>query len=97
MRNFHQTVFLLIVTIHMIILFGIVLSFFILPFAAPWYIALPLCVFIVHLCTTRIECPLTNLENVIRQKLGKKRIGGFVGHYFVKPIKRFTKQERENS
>ena len=35
-----------------------------------------------------LDCPLTNLENHLRKKLGMKRIGGFVGHYFIKPIRR---------
>ena len=30
------------------------------------------------------HCPLTDIENQIREKLGYKKIGGFLGHYFWK-------------
>jgi hypothetical protein len=77
----------LLVALHMAVIFGILVSFCVLPFKADWYVALPLMVYILSLLFTRVECPLTNLENKVRQKLGMKRIGGFVGHYIVKHIK----------
>lgn len=78
----------LLVTVHYLLVIGIILSFLILPFAAPWYIALPLCAFIWFFASSRVECKLTDLENEMRRKLGMRRIGGFVGHYFIKPVKR---------
>lgn len=78
---------LFVIVFHMLILFGVFASIFLLPVYEKWYVALPLEIFILHLITTRVDCPLTNLENHIRKSLGMKRIGGFVGHYMVKPIK----------
>jgi hypothetical protein len=78
----------LLVALHTMLVFGIVASFFILPFYEPWYVALPLCTFIWFFSTSRIECKLTALENELRGRLGMKKIGGFVGHYFFRPFKR---------
>lgn len=79
--------FVMLVIIHMVLVIGVIVSFCVLPFMTPWYIALPLMTFIWFFSTSRVECKLTNLENDLRVRLGKKRIGGFVGHYLVKPIK----------
>ena len=78
----------LVVAVHMVIVWAVIIAFFVLPCQAPWFIALPLMVYIASLVLTRVDCPLTNLENVLRQRLGKQRIGGYVGHYIIKPIKR---------
>jgi len=73
----------------MCVIFGNALAFFSVPFLTPWYIALPICSFIFLITFSReIRCPLTNWENDIRVKLGKKKIGGFVGHYFIKPLRK---------
>ena len=85
-----NTAFILIVTLHMILVIGIVTSFLVLPFKEPWYTALPLMVFIWFFSTSNVKCKLTMLENHIRKKIGKKRIGGFVGHYILKPIYAYT-------
>ena len=79
--------FYALVTFHILIVSGVTISFFVLPFLAPWYIAIPCMTFVWFFSTTRVDCQLTNLENHLRKELGLKRIGGFVGHYFVKPIK----------
>lgn len=76
-----------LVVVHMLLVIGIVASFFILPFYMPWYVALPTMVFIWFFSTSKIDCKLTNLENDIRVKLGMKRIGGFVGNYVLKPAR----------
>lgn len=79
--------FYVLVVFHILLVIGVLLSFFILPVYAPWYLALPLMTFIWFFSTTRVECQLTNLENVIRKRLGMKKIGGFVGAYFLRPAK----------
>jgi len=79
--------YLLVIT-HIFIVVGIIASFFILPFYEPWYVSLPLCTFIWFFSTTRVECKLTKWENDLREKLGMKKIGAFVGHYFFRPFKR---------
>ena len=77
-----------LVFVHAMIVIGMAFSFLILPFLAPWYVALPLCTFIWFFSSNQIDCKLTALENNMRRQLGMKRIGGFVGHYFLKPIKK---------
>lgn len=79
--------FYLLVFFHMAVVLGVVCSFLILPFKSDWYIALPLMTFVFFFATTRVDCQLTNLENKLRQRMGKKKIGGFVGHYFFRPAK----------
>ncbi len=80
--------FYALVVVHLALVLGIVTSFFVLPFRQPLEVALPLMVFIFFYSTNKIECPLTNWENRLRKKLGMKVIGGFVGHYFKRPIYR---------
>jgi hypothetical protein len=77
-----------LVVAHMALVIAMIIAFFILPFYTAWYIALPLMAFIQFFALTRVECKLTQLENFLRQKLGMKRIGGFVGHYVVRPASR---------
>lgn len=77
-----------LVVLHLTLVFAIIISFFILPIFTPWYISVPLMTFIWFFSTTRVECHLTNTENKLRQKLGLKKIGGFVGFYLLRPIKK---------
>ena len=77
----------LIVT-HYCLVVGVALAFIVLPFAAPWYVALPCMTFIFFFTTNPVTCQLTKLENHMRQRLGMPRIGGFVGHYFMRPIQK---------
>jgi len=86
--------FYTIVTLHILVVIGNISAFFITPFLAPWYEALPICSFILLISFSQeLKCPLTRLENSIRVKIGKKRIGGFVGHYFVRPIRNYLKKK----
>jgi hypothetical protein len=65
------------------------LAFFVLPFAADWFVAVPCMSAVLFLTFARgITCPLTDLENNLRKRVGMKRIGGFMGHYFIKPWRR---------
>lgn len=79
--------FYTLVVAHIALVMAFITSFFVLPVLAPWYIAVPCMTFIWFFSTTRVDCQLTNLENYMRRRLGLKRIGGFVGHYFLKPAK----------
>lgn len=75
-----------LVLFHSFIVWGNILSFFIVPFAEPWYVSIPVTSVILILTFSKvIDCPLTKLENRLRKDLGMKRIGGFFGHYFLKP------------
>ncbi len=87
--------FYTLVTTHILLVIAFFTSFFVLPFTAPWYVAVPCMTFIWFFSTTKVECQLTNLENSIRKTLGMKKIGGFVGFYFLKPIKLIILKSRK--
>ena len=82
------TGFYALVVAHLLLVLAVGLSFILLPFLASWYVALPLMTFIVFFSTTKVECQLTNAENILRKRLGLRQIGGFVGHYIVRPMRR---------
>ena len=81
------TAFYALVVLHITLVLGVIASFFVLPFLAPWYVAFPCMTFVWFFSTTKVDCQLTNLENTMRPRLGMKRIGGFVGHYFLRPTR----------
>jgi hypothetical protein len=87
--------FYVLVIVHVGIVLAFITSFFVLPVLAPWYIAVPCMTFIWFFSTTRVDCQLTNLENVMRKRLGLRRIGGFVGHYFLRPAKAIWGKRRK--
>ena len=78
----------IIITIHFFIIAGNILAALVLPFVTPWYIALPLCTFVVWLTFSPISCPLTRLETRIRMFLGLERVEFFVKHYIINPLKK---------
>tara|TARA_B110001454_G_scaffold202383_1_gene209451 strand:+ start:100 stop:597 length:498 start_codon:yes stop_codon:yes gene_type:complete len=80
-----------IILFHTSIIAVNIVAFFILPFLYPLWVWVPINSFILTVTFTREICPLTRLENYLRTSLGVQRIGGFIGHYFVKPIKNFLK------
>lgn len=75
----------LLVVAHLAVVLGNLAAFFVLPFYAPWYVALPLMSFVVWVTFVRIMCPLTKVENRLRRPLGLRPVKGFVGHYLFKP------------
>ncbi len=79
--------FYTLVAVHMALIIGMMIAFVLLPFKAEWYIALPLYAFIFFFSSNRVICKLTILENILREKLHMKKIGGFVSTYFVRPAK----------
>ena len=66
----------LTVTLHMFVVIGNAVSFAVLPFVEPAWVALP--------CGPGHSCPLTRVENKIRRELGLIEIRGFIGHYILK-------------
>jgi len=88
---------LLVVTVHLVLVLANILAFFLLPFLTPWYVSVPLATLLFSFMTTGQECRLTNLENSLRQRLGKRKINGFVGHYLVRPVKRHLQPSFEPS
>jgi hypothetical protein len=78
-----------LVLFHGFIVGGNIVSFFVVPFLEPFYVSIPIMSLVLLLVFSRVlDCPLTNWENRIRQRLGMKRIGGFTGHYLIKPWRR---------
>ena len=80
-----------VILFHTLVVSVNIAAFFVLPFYYSLWVWVPLNSFILTVTFTREICPLTRVENYIRTSLGMSRIGGFLGHYFVKPVKRFLK------
>ena len=83
---------LLVVLLHHAVVLGNFSAFFILafqgftPWGLSWYVALPLCTFIVLVTFSKvIDCPMTRYENKLRRDVGKPEIRGFVKHYIIRP------------
>lgn len=55
-------------------------------------IAVALISFLIRL-SVATDCPFTKYENVLRERLGLRRIGGFIGHYFIKPFRKRKQRE----
>jgi hypothetical protein len=81
----------MIISFHVFVICVNLTAFFILPFLYPLWVWMPMNSFILTVTFTREVCPLTRFENYLRTSLGLNRIGGFIGHYFVKPIRRILK------
>jgi hypothetical protein len=85
-----------LITFHCFVVTVNIVAFFILPFLYPLLVWMPLNSFILTVTFTREICPLTRLENYIRTSLDMPRIGGFLGHYMVRPVKKFIKNDEVN-
>ena len=86
-KTFLYVVLYLLIVNHFLLVFLNIGAFFVLPFKTEWFIAAPLCSFLVLLLFSKsFQCPLTALENKLRKSLFLPEIKTFVGHYFFKPI-----------
>lgn len=52
----------------------------------PLYVAMPIISFCVYLVATTRECPVTRWENLIRKKLGWRKVTTFLHWYFICPL-----------
>jgi hypothetical protein len=87
----YRIIVFLIAAGHLLLIFTNIASLFILPFLAAWYIACPLCSFILlNMFDRGDRCPITTLENYYRRKAKMPLIRGFVGHYI------YGKQTKNN-
>jgi hypothetical protein len=78
-----------VIVFHMAVVLGNFTIFFTVPFIEPIWIWLPICTFIFWVSfINEVQCPITRIENRLRTNLGMRRIGGFVGHYIIRPIRR---------
>lgn len=87
MRLLYKTALVLVIFGHLYVVITNIIAFFILPFLCKFYVSCPLMTFIVFVSFSRQPCPITNLENAIRRKLGMREIKGFIGHYLINPLK----------
>ena len=90
-----RAAFVSVVCIHMIIVLLNITAIGFLACFSPWYISAPLITFIFSLSFNHWECPLTMLENELRKDLGMRQIGGFIGHYIIKPLKEKMYERKE--
>jgi len=77
-----KSLLMFVVLAHSIIIFLNMAAFFIAPFETAWYIWVPICTMVGRTLSASGRCPLTILENKIRERIGMKPIKGFVYHYF---------------
>ena len=49
----------------------------------PWYVSVPLVVWLINLMTLPVRCPLTTLENYFRVKAEWPKISGFVSKWIL--------------
>ncbi len=83
----------LVVATHFAVIIGHVVALLIIPFYCPWYLALPVCGYIVNLMLQPGECVLTRIEDWIRRSLNMPEIKLFIKHYVVKPILKAGKEK----
>jgi hypothetical protein len=79
-----KTLIALVVSFHLFIIFVNMAAIFYLAANEPWYVSVPLISFLIRLATVERECPLTIVENWLREKAGKRKVRTFIGHYIVK-------------
>ena len=85
----NNLILLLIQALHWIFLILMAASVPCIIIYEPFYIALPICAWIMHLTFSRVlDCPWTRFENYYRRKCGKSEIKTFIGHYIVKPLRK---------
>lgn len=73
----------IVVVVHMVLVAAMAISVPLLAIHQPWYVSLPVSVWIMHLMKAPLKCPLTTLENYIRSELHLPKIRGFISHYFT--------------
>ena len=95
--SFKRACLYFVIAFHFFVITVNISAFFILPFLYPLWVWMPLNSFILTVTFTREICPITKLENYLRTSLGMSRVGGFIGHYIVRPIKKAFRNEKNSS
>ena len=81
MKILNEIILFLIQWIHWTVLIMTGTSLFLLWVLEPWWVSLPISIWILHLGFSRtLDCPWSRLENYYRSKTGRKEIGGFISH-----------------
>jgi len=92
--------FIILVTAHHALLLTNLVAFFMLAkiVTSLWFVSIPLMTYISWKSFSReLTCPLTDLENKFRKKLGMDQIKAFVRHYYVKPIKNMMRKRKKRA
>jgi len=95
MKIINEIILFFIQWIHWTVLVLTGTSLFLLWILEPWYVALPISIWILHLGFSRtLDCPWTRFENIYRSKTGRQEIGGFISHNLkVLGLKKVKKSE----
>ena len=88
-KLFYRLFLSFLIVVHHFSLIIILVSVPLLFINEPIWISLPLTSWVIHLGCTRIDCPLTKLENYLRKELYLPQIKGFMSHYYKKPYQNF--------
>lgn len=91
-----KTLLLATILVHHVVVWINTAAFLVLPFTQSPFVACPIMSFVLLVSFSKQPCPLTQLENHLRSKLGMKRIGGFIGHYYLRPLKTHLKGHRND-
>lgn len=78
-----KILFYMLVAAHYALLLVLAASIPMLLVYSPWYVSIPLVVWIINLFTLPVRCVLTTLENRLRAKIGLPRITGFFKHWVL--------------
>jgi hypothetical protein len=88
-RQMLRAALVTLVLCHLGLVFVNLAAMALLPFYQSWVVVVPLETFLIlQVCTNSFDCPLTKIENSLRQTLGMPRIRGFVGHYMLSPSRK---------
>jgi len=97
---------IILVTIHLFIVVGNIISFFIFVFIGfgsvlgfnvelpIWPVCLVCSTIVFNLCFLRQNCECTKWENDIRRELNMPEIKGFIKHYILKNVVRIRRKLR---
>jgi hypothetical protein len=76
-----------VATLHHFLLWSLMFAPFWLIYYSPWYVSIPIIVFILRITTSRERCLLTELEDYFRGKLDWQLLNGkFIRYYYIKRL-----------
>lgn len=81
--TFYKLILYGIVALHYVLFFFLIASIPMLLIYEPWYVSVPVVVWLINLATLPVRCILTTWENRIRTKLGMPKINGFVSKHLL--------------
>lgn len=73
----------IVVGSHYILFLALVFSMPFLAIYEPWYVSVPVIIWVLNLMTLPVKCFLTTLENWVRTRAGLPTIKGFVSRWIL--------------